>query len=177
MKKNCIFIFYWEKYWMDKKIILRRNMRWKKYSMLLYIFFLLEKFFLNLHLDWVDPGARWLHSIFRRYWTNGVKTLGGMADVYYEREHYGRYFIRTPAERKLIVTFGWKFVKRRLKTVSFRPYIIKFIVALSLENLLYLLNDSRICPICMFEVPVRSKLFFILNFIQFWSSKNHVILE
>ena len=54
------------------------------------------------------------------------------------------HFVRTPAKRKLIVAFSWKLVWRRLKSVSFWPYTTKFIVASSLENVLYLLNDPRI---------------------------------
>ena len=53
---------------MDKKITLRR-------------------FLSNLRLDRVDPGARWVRSIFRRYRANGVKTREEMASVHYEREH------------------------------------------------------------------------------------------
>ena len=56
---------------MDKKIALRR-------------------FFFNLYLDRVDPGARRVRSTFRRYWMNRVKTREGMADVHYEGEHYER---------------------------------------------------------------------------------------
>ena len=34
----------------------------------------LTRFFSNLHFDRVDPGSRWVRSIFRRYWANRVKT-------------------------------------------------------------------------------------------------------
>ena len=66
-----------------------------KCSILIYIYFFnWKKFFLNLYLDRVDPGARrvlrFRRSIFRRYWVNRVKTREGIAGVHCKGDHYER---------------------------------------------------------------------------------------
>ena len=66
----------------------------------IYIFFSYKKFFSNLHLDRVDPGARRVRSIVRRYWANRVKTREEITGVHYEREHCTRIDRKTKSLRK-----------------------------------------------------------------------------